>query len=296
MEIKVNTIKEAWPIILRKILENGRHVKIKIDGKMVDTVEAREPIMVTVKTPLVDMVPKGSLWPSEAALEQYAKDVIENRATGHDYTYGERLRSFPVVEIEGDPEDGDIVDVEYDQINYMCELLSRDETSRQAIASLWKVQTDEMGNHPPCLLIVDCCIRDDKLNMVVYIRSNDMYGAWPENMYLFVRLNIYMVEKINSLYRKKVNLYRSGNKYIDEIRNKVNSICIALYNSYADIIGEEKNYNDIEIGSITAISSKAHIYERDILDACKIIGNENLSQNWLSEMNKFSIDSKERFA
>jgi hypothetical protein len=109
-----------------------------------------------------------------------------------------------------------------------------------------------------------------------------------------------MVNKINSLYRKKPNLYRSGNEYIDQVLNKYNDILTDISNVFKSIFGckidEVKLPKDIEVGSITAISSKAHIYENDIVTACRIIGDVNLAQNWFSEMGLLNINKNVRIA
>jgi hypothetical protein len=94
MEIKCDTIREAWPKILSRIINFGDIVDIKVDGKVTPTLELPEPLMVILGKPEMDMITEGGIWTNKEALEIYSNDVINNRDTGHDYTYGERLRSF----------------------------------------------------------------------------------------------------------------------------------------------------------------------------------------------------------
>ena len=172
VEIRAKTIKEAFPLILNRILTFGERVDIKSEGKIVETLEYPEPIITRIENPQTDMIPKGSFWPSKLVLDKYASDVINNTKTNFDYTYGERLRAFEVVE---DNEDY-LENVYYDQLEYIADKLARDRTSRQAVASLWKVETDVMGGNPPCCLVVD-----ESRPQVVFRQGVQVYHHRPHS-------------------------------------------------------------------------------------------------------------------
>lgn len=85
------------------------------------------------------------------------------------YTYGIRLRDHSGV----------------NQIEEMIDKLKKEPSTRQALASLWDVTKDHASSHPPCLTIVHALIKYDKLFLVCYLRSNDIFRAWPENALAF---------------------------------------------------------------------------------------------------------------
>ena len=49
----------------------------------------------------------------------------------------------------------------------------------------------------PCLNHFVFMVREDVLDLSVMIRSNDMYGAWPANVYALGELLTYVCEKTN---------------------------------------------------------------------------------------------------
>ena len=144
----------------------------------------------------------------------------------------------------------------YDQIQYIISRLIADKTSRQAIASTWKVEDDMESEHPPCLLVLDYIIRKNKLLSTTYIRSNDMFGAWPENAYMLVRVGQYINQE----------LYRNGKVY-------------RLYHN------KDNSGSDVpQLGNLSIISNKAHIYYFNIEEACKIANMPESADNILEEM------------
>ena len=61
----------------------------------------------------------------------------------------------------------------------MAEDLRRFRFSRRSVASLWDPRSDPGSEDPPCVDFVQASVRDDKLHLTAYIRSNDIYRAWP---------------------------------------------------------------------------------------------------------------------
>ncbi|MFH1426713.1 MAG: thymidylate synthase [Candidatus Kerfeldbacteria bacterium] len=85
------------------------------------------------------------------------------------YTYGMRMRDFGGK----------------DQIASIIEKLKKEPWSRRAVGVLWNVDTDDESEHPPCLNLVQAVVKYDKLHVTAYLRSNDMFRAWPENTLAF---------------------------------------------------------------------------------------------------------------
>lgn len=85
------------------------------------------------------------------------------------YTYGIRLRDHGGV----------------NQIESIIQKLKEEPFSRRAVGVLWNVETDDQASHPPCLNLIHATVKYEKLYLTAYLRSNDMYRAWPENALAF---------------------------------------------------------------------------------------------------------------
>ena len=161
MEIRTRTLSEAWPITLRKICQMGEMKYIP--HHMSYALELCEPLMVTIREPLVDIIPPNSGW-DLSTLELYAKQLISPDGKGFSYTYGERFAKG-------------------DQINEAIKKLSGDPGSRQAVMSTWNAELDNSHPYPPCMMVLDFKVRDGKVCPTAYLRSNDMMRAYPQNVY-----------------------------------------------------------------------------------------------------------------
>jgi thymidylate synthase len=102
---------------------------------------------------------------SSEHLQEYLPQLMSKEAPeGVKYTYGSRLRNHNGI----------------DQIASMINELKGAKFSRRAVGITWNVETDYNNPNSPCVDLVQALIQD-KLHFTVYIRSNDMYKAWPEN-------------------------------------------------------------------------------------------------------------------
>jgi thymidylate synthase len=64
--------------------------------------------------------------------------------------------------------------------------LQYDKYSRQAVMNIWDSSIDLQGNETnlPCTIIHQFMVREDKLNLHVYIRSNDFFKGFKYDVYL----------------------------------------------------------------------------------------------------------------
>lgn len=100
------------------------------------------------------------------------------------YTYPERLLrqlSF----------DGEYID----QFNVIYNRLVNNYGSNRAVATLYNPGIDLDKIDIPCLNWLQATIRDNKLELHCMFRSNDLYGAWPSNMYLLTFLGLWLSEQ-----------------------------------------------------------------------------------------------------
>ena len=149
------------------------------------------------------------------------------------YTYPERLlRKFTV----GFP-DPDFEEAGWfiNQFDVMISRLVTNPGSNRAVATIYQPGIDYFQEDIPCLNWLQFTVRDNKLELHCVFRSNDLYGAWPSNMYLLTFLGLWMAEELNT----NIN------------------------------IKEEITFNGIHYHS-----SSLHIYETDIDAVKKILGGK----------------------
>ena len=110
----------------------------------------------------------------EHMFEEHARSLVNSYKPEHiTYTYGERLNAHP---LGGN------------QLRKIVEKLKNDPSTRRAIAVLWHHSIDMESKDPPCIITIQGDVTGEYYNHTVYIRSNDMFSAWPLNMYGQIRL------------------------------------------------------------------------------------------------------------
>lgn len=104
------------------------------------------------------------------------------------YTYPERLlRQLTVNE--------NLTDIEYlDQFNTIWRRLENNFGSNRAVATLYNPGLDWNRDDIPCLNWLQATVRNKKLELHCMFRSNDLYGAWPSNMYFLTFLGLWLCE------------------------------------------------------------------------------------------------------
>lgn len=113
-------------------------------------------------------------------LKNYLPQVLtKNPIPAVEYTYGQRLRDHDGV----------------DQVAAIIEDLKKTPYSRRAVAVTWKVAKDHNNPHAPCLDLIQCLVQDNKLFFTAYIRSNDMFRAWPMNALALLHLQKIITEE-----------------------------------------------------------------------------------------------------
>lgn len=87
-----------------------------------------------------------------------------------------------------------------DQVEKVIDCLKEKPSSRNAIISMWdpNIDIDRIGGkmRVPCTMYWQILIRDGKVNMVYNIRSNDLMTHWCWDIYLAIKLQEYVAEKL----------------------------------------------------------------------------------------------------
>lgn len=176
-KIRERFIGEAWLKILYNIMRFGY---LKTSKYANDTKE-----LMNITTVITDETPEDprmeEYFPfSKEELEEYVPQVTTPRQLeGVLYTYGQRLRNYKGI----------------DQIKFMIEDIKKEKDSRRAIAFTWDVERDMHAEHAPCIDMIHALVQD-RLYMTAYIRSNDMFNAWPKNAYALRKLQFIISDAV----------------------------------------------------------------------------------------------------
>ncbi len=163
--IRAATPADGWKRVVRYIMGHGRE---RVDERGLLT-RWLDNLMVCVRDPFTERVPEGYPFSERVLRERYATQILDPNPMGFDYTYGERLMSWGQEAI--------------DQIDYVIRKLSQSPNSRRAVATTWDPRRDTVNDEVPCLNHFVFMVRDGAVDLSVMIRSNDMYGAWPANVF-----------------------------------------------------------------------------------------------------------------
>ena len=172
------SIGDTWLKILRNIYDYGKITKMKSN----DSTSVRECInfvaVVEDEDPENPKMKPYFRFTKEYLLDYYDEICSPKIPQGMIYTYGSRLRGW-------ETQDGKKID----QIADMIEYLKKDTYRKSALAQTWIVE-DELtrrylnkDKNSPCIILVQPNIQDGVLHLTVYIRSNDMFRAWPLNAF-----------------------------------------------------------------------------------------------------------------
>jgi len=128
----------------------------------------------------------------EDYLKSYYDEICTDRIPeGTLYTYGSRFRAW-------DAKTGEKID----QIADLIEFLKVDPYRKSAVAITWIVEDELMRRYrnkdknSPCIDLIQPNIQEGVLHFTVYIRSNDMFRAWPLNAFGLRKLQKILAEGI----------------------------------------------------------------------------------------------------
>lgn len=214
---------ECWIDILKYIMTFGKVKSSQYKEKQKELVDL---ITIIEDEDLNNLYLPAYLPLTEKQIKEYILTITTaKKIEGIKYTYGQRLREHNGV----------------DQIQDIIDTISRAPHSRRAIASTWNVALDHASDNPPCLDLVQALVQNSKLYLTVYIRSNDMFMAWPENVFGILALQDLIIKEAN---KKNPEL-------------------------------------NLKTGPIITISCSAHIYERNWEEAKGILKeNSQLQCAW----------------
>ncbi|HJJ56003.1 MAG TPA: thymidylate synthase [Methanocorpusculum sp.] len=186
--IRAPNLGRAHELAVQYVLENGYYIKTE-NGE--DTIESDE-LCIFVSTPLKSPKVSSHSRFKQSFLDEYTRNLINGSESVFEYDYHERLFEWG----NGYIKDRNGIGVSCNQVQYIIDKLRSNPESRRAIGVTWCPVMDNHLNDCPCLQLVQCVIRNNKLNMRVVFRSNDMLSAAGANMYALVGLQQHIAEQI----------------------------------------------------------------------------------------------------
>jgi thymidylate synthase len=164
--VREKTVAEAWYQILNLVMKFGTTKKSQHSSDQRELINL--VAVVEDENPDEPKIEKWC-WYSKDDIENYYPQVMSAKVpVGVDYTYGNRLRLHAFGK---------------NQIEYIINDLKKTKYSRRAVAVTWQHDKDMQNANPPCWGIVQALIQEEKLYLTCYIRSNDMFAAWPLNAF-----------------------------------------------------------------------------------------------------------------
>jgi hypothetical protein len=88
---------------------------------------------------------------------------------------------------------------DYGDLRTLIEVLSEDSTTRQAYLPVWfpeDLTAAKMGKRVPCSLGYHFIVRGDYIHMVYYLRSCDFVRHFRDDVYLSIRLLLWVLEQV----------------------------------------------------------------------------------------------------
>ena len=179
MYIRAQTPEDGWIRVVRKIMDSGM---TRIDERGSQT-RWHDNVMIHISNPYSERVSKKYPFSETVLREKYATQLLNPDRMDFDYTYGERLNAWG--------------DETINQIEYVIGKLRENQNTRRAVATTWDPRKDTRVDEVPCLNHFVFMTRENLIDISVMIRSNDMYGAWPANVYALGELLTYVANKTN---------------------------------------------------------------------------------------------------
>jgi len=203
-------LEDAWKKFLKEIIENGEKHE-KDDGdvlleSLINHCFIDSPLKqfggqnITSKM-FISMIRKGVFnidgYPiKDLALAEYVESLDDPyMIDGGDfvYTYPQRLCCYHTIDRFDE-------EIDANQLEIMEYRLLEHSGSNRAVATLYNCGLDATEQHIPCLQVVQATIRNNKLVLHIFFRSNDCYSAFPSNMLFISYIGIKLVEALKEEY------------------------------------------------------------------------------------------------
>jgi len=162
MFIQCDTIASAKRELIQAIREEGYEQHIEKGSFEKEATYRRQVpnVLVDIMTPQEKFDKPAHV--TDLEIRKYAATLVDPDCPKNaDYTYGERIA---------------------DQIQEVIAMMSYSKNTNQGVIEVGAPE-DILLKNPPCLRLIQFMFYEEKLNMSVYFRSNDIESAFLMNMY-----------------------------------------------------------------------------------------------------------------
>ena len=195
--MNINFFEKVWKELLNEVIYNGKYT-YKDDSKIKEVIGVHKQIKNPYSNSIINIsadkfasyVKKGIFDIAEypikgEALFDYVTSLDDEHQIyldddGFIYTYSERLQNY-----------NDI-----NQLDVIINRLNKNINSNRAIAVTYNPMVDMNRQDIPCLQLIQALVRNDKLILSVYFRSNDLYGAFQSNMMFLTYLGMKIANEL----------------------------------------------------------------------------------------------------
>lgn len=182
--INARNTTHAYDQVIRYVWWNG---KVFVDQRK-NKIKEVENITIQILSDTIDY-PNFGPTTKRYGIDFAAGLTDDNEAyekfVAFQYSYGERIRRDNALE--------NVID-----------LLTTEPTTRRAVLPIFLPNDTKYSQHEvPCATQIYLRVRDGKLNMDLHMRSNDIVGAFPADVYGFRRLQEYIAVEIGC----KIGIY-----------------------------------------------------------------------------------------
>ena len=195
--MNINFFEKVWKELLNEVIQNGKYT-YKDDSKIKEVIGVHKQIKNPYSNSIINIsadkfasyVKKGIFDIAEypikgEALFDYVTSLDDEHQIyldddGFIYTYSERLQNY-----------NDI-----NQLDVIINRLNKNINSNRAIAVTYNPMVDMNRQDIPCLQLIQALVRNNKLILSVYFRSNDLYGAFPSNMMFLTYLGMKIANEL----------------------------------------------------------------------------------------------------
>ena len=205
-DIKVNAIDidhawENWYGILTEKVESAESRDGAVVGEVINAITVIEdPTRCILKSSIRNLPMRYMigelLWylsgkPTLDGIQLYthAWDRMSDDGERVNSNYGARIQ-HAICEYSGNP---------FDQLKMVEQMLTNDPASRQAVIHI--KQPRDLVHHPSkdvnCTVCLQFFIREGKLYMTTYMRSNDLWMGFPNDVFQFTAIQIYLAMRLH---------------------------------------------------------------------------------------------------
>lgn len=287
-QVQANTVYQAWRRALKLIqtygyLKQSDHGENQLELMNLSIVVREED----KENPSID----GIQGITKQQLEEYENEIISNiHQEGVHYTYGERFRNSQGT----------------DQLEYIITELKDRAYSRRAVACLWIPELDsKTGENPPCINLYQAIIQGEYLYLTTYFRANDIYEAWPRNIYGILKIQDVLCKELG--YKRgyvntiagSAHVYERNFKNLEEeVQNQPVSFCEEDQRGYFTVTVED---NKIKVTFYNKKGEELRIFSgqtaTELRDKCTFyISNMDHAFYLGQELQKAEIALKEELA